>query len=288
MFHPVTCRWVCLLLAGALGFATLSSATGAPPPPFQQPDELQVLRLMEDEPILSALLGVPPPKFSVPIPDLAEYPGLNANERAIAHALDRIDDRILRRGVADLKAPLAAANLYVQQVYAYERAFQRALDASRSLEISAADLPPFPTFPAAALNAYLKAAYGPKDAGILADSFVLLGPLPQALDRLSPEQLTSMQALALSFATVQTLSLEERMADIRAGESGRNARSPLGFNEESAANPLRRWDTFLEGGADFVDVETTSGSARLRLHPRQRLPRRVLPFHQVVYRWPQC
>ncbi len=195
-------------------------------------------------------------------PGLAKLPGLNENERAIARSFDRIDERILRRGLQYLQPPLT-------QVVNYQRQFKATLAAQESLilqlllksNLSASKFPPlkFSPFPSNALDrinnfdAYQKAAYGRKDAGILADSFELVLPVSAALDSYSPEQLTVMPSMALAFANGQSLALEERLGQIRNAEPG--VQSAGGKEAPAKASS---WGTFVDGSGDFVDVGTTA------------------------------
>jgi hypothetical protein len=120
-------------------------------------------------------------------PDLAHMPGLNANERAIARTLDKIDTRILRNGFKFLNPSQLQVATFTQQSNAFQNALNRAfaLEAANPFGPNPfANLPPVPIFPKQAFDrlvdlddAYEMAAYGKKDAGILSQSLVLLLPL---------------------------------------------------------------------------------------------------------------
>jgi uncharacterized protein YhjY with autotransporter beta-barrel domain len=269
MFHPTR---FCLSLLFCLVTEFIpkaAKATGSIPIDAQPNDFTQLLNLniaatqqifQEDRVIAFG---------EIPRPGLANAHGLSPNERAIALSLDKIDERILRRGYSYLEGPLF-------QIFNYERALADYKNELRTLfnhvfsektfneylSLLEQGPPAFPSKASGALNsdAYLFAAYGRKDAGVLSQTLQLSGSLNEALDRLSPEQLVVMQSLALSFANEQSLALEERLAQIRADVTGTAEPAYMGKDGKATQAPVahERWGAFVDGSGDFVDVGSTA------------------------------
>ncbi len=200
-------------------------------------------------------------------PNLSRTPGLNENERAIAKSLDRVDERILERGFTYLKPTLAPVADYQRAFNAYliawSNAFRQFSFGFPFGPLKPLKFPSPPPVPKAAFNqlfnnkALYAAAYGRHDAGILQNALALTLPLNQALDRLSPEQLTVMPSIALSLANEQSQAVEERLAQIRNGvipAGGSNSGKEMTTTERGSH---QRWGTFVDGSGDFVDVDST-------------------------------
>jgi outer membrane autotransporter protein len=98
-----------------------------------------------------------------------------------------------------------------------------------------------------------------------------LTELPHDFDLIAPEELASIYEIGFSQVTVQTVNLQRRMDDIRAGSTGFSAagyqmRDTQGFvkdgkaalnNNSSAAfvpSPDNRWGVFVTGTGQFVSV----------------------------------
>ncbi len=120
----------------------------------------------------------------------------------------------------------------------------------------------------------------PRAAGLI--KFLDTQPLPELcpdLDLISPEELAAMFNIGVSLANVQTVNLERRMEDIRAGSSGFSARGfsidsrvpdfspglagptgPEGKSGPSVMQPTRenRWGVFVTGLGEFTSVDDTS------------------------------
>ncbi len=109
-----------------------------------------------------------------------------------------------------------------------------------------------------------------------------LGNLPNDFDLIAPEELASIYEISFSQSTVQSINLQRRMDDIRAGSNGFSA---AGFApkvigkvhgkdsdgktilEESPApafvsSPENRWGIFVTGAGEFVNVGDEDFNAR--------------------------
>ncbi len=111
----------------------------------------------------------------------------------------------------------------------------------------------------------------------------LLSELPSDLDRIAPEELTSIFNIGISLANVQTANVLRRMDDLRMGSSGFSAdgfavsggggksyagyedsrtdygnRGPVGKgSKELRAPEENRWGVFVTGVGEFTDVDNT-------------------------------
>jgi outer membrane autotransporter protein len=106
-----------------------------------------------------------------------------------------------------------------------------------------------------------------------------LGNLPHDLDLIAPEELAATFNIGVSLANVQSVNLERRMEDIRAGSSGFSARGfsidrrmpdfgqgfagPTGPEGKSGPSvmqptPQNRWGVFVTGLGEFTSVDNTS------------------------------
>ena len=111
--------------------------------------------------------------------------------------------------------------------------------------------------------------------GFLTDRSIV--ELFEALDLISPEELTSIFVLGVSLANVQTANLERRMTDIRAGCNGFSGGFAINGGEPSfsegfakvsgpegksgpavfAQDPQNCWGIFATGLGEFTNVEST-------------------------------
>ena len=111
--------------------------------------------------------------------------------------------------------------------------------------------------------------------GFLRDRSIV--ELFDALDLISPEELTSIFVLGVSLANVQTANLERRMTDIRAGCNGFSGGFAINGGEPSfsegfakvsgpegksgpavfAPDPQNCWGIFATGLGEFTNVEST-------------------------------
>lgn len=108
-----------------------------------------------------------------------------------------------------------------------------------------------------------------------------VGNLPRAYDLIAPEELGSMYEIGFSQAGMQSINLQRRMDDIRAGSNGFSAagyqmRDTHGFTkgvdgkailEENAVPimqpaPENRWGVFVTGAGQFVNVGDADENAR--------------------------
>src|SRR5206468_11781268 len=101
------------------------------------------------------------------------------------------------------------------------------------------------------------------------------------LELISPEELAAIFNIGVSLANIQTVNLERRMDDIRAGSSGFSARGfsidsrvpdfsqglagPTGPEGKSGpsvmqATPENRWGVFVTGLGEFTNVDSTSNA----------------------------
>jgi outer membrane autotransporter protein len=118
-----------------------------------------------------------------------------------------------------------------------------------------------------------------------------LADLPKDLERLSPDQLTSMGAFSIAYAQVQSLNLQRRTDDIRSGANGFSAANFAmnGFNPnysgsmsfgsagpngnelslddgkdmkatKEVAPAESRWGAFVSGTGEWVNVEGTDNA----------------------------
>ena len=115
-----------------------------------------------------------------------------------------------------------------------------------------------------------------------------LGKLPGDLVKIDPEQLTSMFAVAIAEANVQSLNLQRRTDDIRSGSTGFSAAGLAmnGINQGSYSGPVelgaaaagpsgpdgkmskevvpppvdQRWGAFLSGTGEWVNVGDTDNA----------------------------
>ena len=105
-----------------------------------------------------------------------------------------------------------------------------------------------------------------------------LGTLAGNLDKISPEELTSIFNIAVSLANIQSANIQRRLADIRAGvESpsggaamgriGGGARGPVGRPSRQIAPPPSedRWGVFVNGSGEFTHVGSTTNAAGFNL-----------------------
>jgi outer membrane autotransporter protein len=127
----------------------------------------------------------------------------------------------------------------------------------------------------------LDSAVGDPRAAALIE-FLDTQPLPEVcpdLELISPEELAAMFNIGVSLANIQTVNLERRMDDIRAGSSGFSARGfsidsrvpdfsqglagPTGPEGKSGPSvmqptPENRWGVFVTGLGEFTSVDDTS------------------------------
>jgi outer membrane autotransporter protein len=127
----------------------------------------------------------------------------------------------------------------------------------------------------------LDSAVGDPRAAALIE-FLDAQPLPELcpdLELISPEELAAMFNIGVSLANIQTVNLERRMEDIRAGSSGFSARGfsidsrvsdfsqglagPTGPEGKSGPSvmqptPENRWGVFATGLGEFTSVDDTS------------------------------
>src|SRR5262249_18815342 len=106
-----------------------------------------------------------------------------------------------------------------------------------------------------------------------------LSELCPQLDLISPEELAAMFNIGVSLANIQSVNLERRMEDIRAGSTGFSARGfsidnrvpesspglagPTGSEGKSGPSvmqptPENRWGVFVTGLGEFTSVDDTS------------------------------
>ena len=98
-----------------------------------------------------------------------------------------------------------------------------------------------------------------------------LGTLAANLDRISPEELTSIFNIAVSLANIQTVNIQRRLEDIRSEATsdtgtvvtgGGGADGPVGKrSREIARADDPRWGMFFTGSGEFTRVGTTSNAA---------------------------
>ena len=98
-----------------------------------------------------------------------------------------------------------------------------------------------------------------------------LGQLPNDLDLIAPEELASAYEIAVSHATIQSLNLQRRLSDIRAGSNGfcanglaittsgkdyNGGKTLIDKNPAPVMQPAadNRWGVFITGSGEFVDV----------------------------------
>jgi outer membrane autotransporter protein len=122
----------------------------------------------------------------------------------------------------------------------------------------------------------------PRAAGLI--EFLDTQPLPELcpdLNLISPEELTSIFNIGVSLANIQTVNLERRMDDIRAGSRGFSASGfaingstpnfsgglsgPTGPEGKSGPSvlqptPENRWGVFVTGLGEFTNVDSTSNA----------------------------
>jgi outer membrane autotransporter protein len=122
----------------------------------------------------------------------------------------------------------------------------------------------------------------PRAAGLIA--FLDTEPLSELcpdLNLISPEELTSIFNIGVSLANIQTVNLERRMDDIRAGSRGFSASGfaingstpnfsgalsgPTGPEGKSGPSvlqptPENRWGVFVTGLGEFTNVDSTSNA----------------------------
>jgi outer membrane autotransporter protein len=132
----------------------------------------------------------------------------------------------------------------------------------------------------AVANALDSAVGDPRAAGLI--EFLDTQPLSELcaeLELISPEELAAMFNIGVSLANIQSVNLERRMEDIRAGSSGFSARGfsidsrvpdfspglagPTGSEGKSGPavmqpTPQNRWGVFVTGLGEFTDVDSTS------------------------------
>jgi outer membrane autotransporter protein len=132
----------------------------------------------------------------------------------------------------------------------------------------------------AVANALDSAVGDPRAAGLI--EFLDTQPLSELcaeLELISPEELAAMFNIGVSLANIQSVNLERRMEDIRAGSSGFSARGfsidsrvpefspglagPTGPEGKSGPSvmqptPENRWGVFVTGLGEFTDVDDTS------------------------------
>ncbi len=104
-------------------------------------------------------------------------------------------------------------------------------------------------------------------------NFEPVANLPFAYDLIAPEELASLYEIGFSYAGVQSLNLQRRMDDIRAGSTGFSASGyqmsePQGYRKAAdgktlldknpapafVPSPQNRWGVFITGTGQFVDV----------------------------------
>jgi outer membrane autotransporter protein len=101
---------------------------------------------------------------------------------------------------------------------------------------------------------------------------ILLNELPNAYDLIAPEELAAVFEVSFSQATVQTMNLQNRMADIRAGSTGfcdsgytpqvvgnsysKDGKTVLSDKNPSIMTPTpdNRWGVFITGTGQLVSV----------------------------------
>ena len=132
----------------------------------------------------------------------------------------------------------------------------------------------------AVANALDSAVGDPRAAGLI--EFLDTQPLSELcpeLELISPEELAAMFNIGVSLANIQTVNLERRMEDIRAGSTGFSARGlsidsrvpesssglagPTGPEGKSGPSvmqptPQNRWGVFVTGLGEFTSVDDTS------------------------------
>jgi len=108
-----------------------------------------------------------------------------------------------------------------------------------------------------------------------------IGSLPQAYDLIAPEELASIYEIGFSQANVQSINLQRRMDDIRAGSNGFSAagyqvRDTHGFTKDGDGKaileknpvpimqpaPENRWGVFVTGTGEFVNVGDNDENGR--------------------------
>src|SRR5262249_24757773 len=132
----------------------------------------------------------------------------------------------------------------------------------------------------AVANAVDSAVGDPRAAPLIAflDTEPLVN-LPDDFDLIAPEELAAIFNIGVSVANIQTVNLERRMEDIRAGSSGFSARGfsfdrrvpdfspglagPTGPEGKSGPSvmqptPENRWGVFVTGIGEFTTVDGTS------------------------------
>jgi outer membrane autotransporter protein len=132
-----------------------------------------------------------------------------------------------------------------------------------------------------AVGGALNSAVGdPRASGLI--GFLDTQPLSELcgdLELISPEELAAMFNIGVSLANIQTVNLERRMEDVRAGSSGFSARGlsidsrvpefspglagPTGPEGKSGPSvmqptPQNRWGVFVTGLGEFTSVDDTS------------------------------
>lgn len=107
-----------------------------------------------------------------------------------------------------------------------------------------------------------------------------LEKLPGDFDAIAPEELTSIFTISTALAQVQSINLQRRTGDIRAGAGGFSAAGlamqgsgpgysgqlagvagPSGKDGKMIAPPDPRWGAFLTGVGEWVDVGSTENAA---------------------------
>lgn len=105
-----------------------------------------------------------------------------------------------------------------------------------------------------------------------------LGTLAHNLDRISPEELTSIFHIAKSLANIQTANIQRRLEDIRSDSEGGGATvqsvtqyrggasGPTGRVSKEIVSPKEdRWGVFFTGSGEFTRVGSTSNAAGFSL-----------------------
>ena len=132
----------------------------------------------------------------------------------------------------------------------------------------------------AVANALDSAVGDPRMAGVI--EFLDTQPLSELcgdLELIAPDELPAIFNVGVSLANIQSVNLERRMDDIRAGSSGFSARGfsidgrvpdfsqglagPTGPEGKSGPSvmqptPQNRWGVFVTGLGEFTDVDSTS------------------------------
>ena len=104
-----------------------------------------------------------------------------------------------------------------------------------------------------------------------------LDTLRANLDRISPEELTSIFNIAVSLANIQSTNIQRRLEDIRSeagngaggsalGGISSGANGPVGNRgKQIAPAPDERWGVFFTGSGEFTRVGSTSNAAGFNL-----------------------